>query len=509
MIGQILSINAEKYAQQIGVVFGSRGYSYADLNGRACRLANALVNMGVAPGDRVAALMNNCNHFVDLFFATAKLGAILVPVNFRLSGGEVERALDNTQPKILFAGHSMKATITQLAGSHAIPSLVRWVPDRVALADLPDNEHEQWLAQQSAVEPELPVLLTDPHLLIHSSGTTGYPKAAVWTHSTTLNSCCAKIIDFALSASDSTAVFGPLFHVGPLMDIAVPLLLCGGKLVVGESTGFDPALVLNTAAKELVTIMTIYPTMWRRVVQEVNCAQFDLSRLRMLLTGGEPISVALLHEVYARFPNAAFVNTYGSTEGGPITTFLSPADNLRKIGSIGKPAFGVHVRVVGPSDQSVGRGEVGELLVRSPFVCNGYWNQPEETAASTLNGWWRTGDLVSQDEDGFLWIEGRKKDMIISGAENIYPIEVERVIAALPGVREVSVIGVPDDTWGEAVVAFVVAEPMAGLDASRIVDHCKSHLASYKKPRHVRFVESLPRTTVNKVSKASLRKQFQ
>ena len=218
--------------------------------------------------------------------------------------------------------------------------------------------------------------------------------------------------------------------------------------------------------------------------------------------------VTLLHDVYVRFPQAEFVNTYGSTEGGPITTFLAPADSTRKIGSIGRPAFGVEIRIVGTSDETVPRGNVGELLVRSPFVCSGYWNQPAETAASTLNGWWRTGDLVSLDQDGFLWIEGRKTDMIISGAENIYPIEIERIIAALPGVTEVSVVGVPDDVWGEAVVAFVVGTPGFNLDASTIIDHCKVHLASYKKPKHVRFVNSLPRTTVNKVSKAQLRMQF-
>jgi fatty-acyl-CoA synthase len=161
------------------------------------------------------------------------------------------------------------------------------------------------------------------------------------------------------------------------------------------------------------------------------------------------------------------------------------------------------------SDEPVARGGVGELVVRSPFVCDGYWNEPEQTTASRLGSWWRTGDLVSQDEDGFLWIEGRKKDMIISGAENIYPIEIERVIAALPGVREVGIVGVPDALWGEAVAAFVVREPGSSLDASSIVAHCKAHLASYKKPKHVRFVDSLPRTTVNKVSKALLRKQFQ
>src|ERR1043165_3670552 len=225
MIGQFLSINAERHARQIAVVFGSRHYTYAELNDRACRLANALSQMGIGRGDRVATLQNNCNHFVDLFFATAKLGSILVPVNFRLAAKEVEFALNNCTPKALFAGYSMRATLTQLAGSSAVPGIVRWVPDTAAFAAAPDDEYERWLAQQDAREPERTVSLADPHLLVHSSGTTGYPKAAIWTHSTTLNSCSAKIIDFALSASDSTDVFGPLFHVGPLMVSAAPLLI--------------------------------------------------------------------------------------------------------------------------------------------------------------------------------------------------------------------------------------------------------------------------------------------
>jgi fatty-acyl-CoA synthase len=292
------------------------------------------------------------------------------------------------------------------------------------------------------------------------------------------------------------------------MDIALPLLLRGGKLIVGETSGFDPHKVLKTAAGEQVTLLMIYPTMWRRVVQEVDPFAYDLSRLRLLLTGGEPMPVPLLREVYARFPQAGFINTYGSTEGGPITTFLAATDSVSKIGSVGKPAFGVQLRIVGESNETLAGGKVGELLVRSPFVCDGYWRQPDATAASRLNDWWRTGDLASQDSDGFIWIEGRKKDMIISGAENIYPIEVEQTINLLPGVREVSVIGVPDDVWGEAVAAFIVKEPDCNLDASKVIEHCKTRLASYKKPRHVRFVDSLPRTTVNKVSKSLLRKQF-
>lgn len=509
MIGQHLLINAERYSAQTALVFGNRHQSYKELNERACRAANALAGMGIRSGDRVATLLNNCPACIELFFATAKIGAILVPINFRLTAREVRFALNNCTPKALFAGRSLQAIMQELAGGDAMPEALIWVADRIALQEQDGDDYEKWLAATSAEEPSGSGTLFDPHLFVHSSGTTGFPKAAIWTQSTTLHSSTAKIIDFSIVPSDKTAVFGPLFHVGPLMDVAIPLLLRGGTLIIGETSGFDPRKVLQMAADEGVTILTIYPTMWRRVIREVDASAFDLSSLRMLLTGGEPMPAPLLQQVYDRFPGAEFVNTYGSTEGGPVTTFLAPADNRRKIGSIGKAAFGVAIKIVDTSFEEVPRGHVGELLVRSPFICSGYWNQPDTTAHSMRDGWWRTGDLVSQDADGFLWIEGRQKDMIISGAENIYPIEIEKVIGALEGVIEVSVVGVPDETWGEAVAAFVVKAQNSELDASRIIEHCKFHLASYKKPKHVRFVESLPRTTVNKVSKAILRAQFE
>jgi fatty-acyl-CoA synthase len=302
-------------------------------------------------------------------------------------------------------------------------------------------------------------------------------------------------------------VFGPLFHVGPLMDLAVPILLRGGKLVIGASTGFDPAEVLQTVADERVTVMTIYPTMWRRIIALPDIEDYDLSSLRLLFTGGEPIPLPVLREVYRRFPRAGFVNTYGSTEGGPITTFLEPREAQRKIGSVGKAAFSVDLRVVDGEGKALAHGKVGELAVRSPFVCGGYW-RPEDTTTGLRGGWWHTGDLAWIDDEGFVWIAGRKKDMIISGAENIYPGEVEQVVAELPGVVEAAVVGVPDDEWGESIAAFVVRQPGSALDEAGIVEHCRRNLASYKKPRHVFYIDALPRTGANKVSKPMLREMF-
>jgi fatty-acyl-CoA synthase len=505
MIGYQLSINAKLRPNATAVVFGERRLDYTTLNERACRAANALLAEGIEPGDRVAIMARNCDAFMVLFFAAAKIGAVFVPINFRLAAPEIGQIVTGCWPKLMLCGTSMAGVAAEL---RAEGTLTKVIP----VADEPETvsppAFENWLRASAAEEPEITVAASQIQLLLHSSGTTGRPKGAIWLHSTTWASSLTKIIDFGLGPGDATAVFGPLFHAGPLMDLAVPILLRGGKLVIGASTGFDPADVLRVVGNERITVLTIYPTMWRRVLQLGDLEQFDRSSLRLLFTGGEPIPVEILRKVYKRFPTAGFVNTYGSTEGGPITTFLAPEDAERKIGCIGKPAFGVDVRIADDAGRSIGPSQIGELLVRSPFVCAGYWERPEETSARLRNGWWHTGDLAFRDEEGFIWIAGRKTDMIITGAENVYPIEVEQVIATLDGVSETAVIGVPDAVWGEAVAAYVVQRPGAGLHAAAIINHCRRNIAGYKVPRHVIFTDELPRTTVNKVSKTMLREWF-
>lgn len=509
MIGALLAANSVRYRHSTAVVFGDKHFSYAALNERACRLAHAMAASGVARGDRVASLMNNCHQYIDLLFAVAKLGAIFVPVNFRLAAREVKSILEKCQPKLLFVGDSVRQTVSEIEAKEALPLTLIGIMDRPQSAeDTNQDPYEAWLQAFSAQELGLPISPDDVHFLLHSSGTTGLPKAAIWTHSTTLCSSMAKIIDFELRPSDITAVFGPLFHAGPLLDLAVPLLLRGGKLIIGTTTAFDPANVIGTLAREQVTVVTIYPTMWRRVLALGNIEDYDLTGLRLLLTGGEPIPIPIIRQIYERFPSAGFINTYGSTEGGPITTCLFSDDGREKIGSVGRPAFSVDVRIVDEEMRSLGAGETGQLLVRSPFVCKGYWNNLDATQSQLTEGWWCTGDLAVRDSEGYIWITGRKKDMIISGAENIYPAEVENVISELKDVVEVAVVGVPDVDWGEAVAAFVVKAPDAPLDASTVIEHCRRNLASYKKPRHVIFIDAIPRTTVSKISKDILRSQW-
>ncbi len=511
MIGYQLTLNAELRPSAVAVAFGPRKVTYAALEQRACRLANGLTALGIRPGDRVAALLHNCNAFVEALFATAKIGAVFVPVNFRLVAREIAALLDACGPTVLLAGESFADVLATLEGRPNFPRHVLWIDDRFPDARDADSAHryETWLAAQEAAAPEVVVPRDAVQMLMHSSGTTGLPKGIIYTHATTLASCMSKITDFDLRASDVVVVFGPLFHAGPLLDLALPLLLRGGRLALGASRQFDPAKLLSTIAAERGTMVQIYPTMLRRLLSEIpDPSRYDLSSLRLITTGGEPAPLPVIRGVHERYPHVAFANTYGSTESGPMTTILRPEDSLRKIGSVGRPAFGVQVRIADPEGRALPPGEVGEVLVRGPFVTPGYWNRPELTAASSPDGWWHNGDLAWRDDEGFIYISGRSKDMIKSGAENIFPVEIEQVIAAMPGVVEVGVVGVPDEEWGEAVAAFVVKEAEAVIDGPAVVARCRQDLASYKKPRHVLFIESLPRNTTNKVDKDALRERF-
>ena len=510
MLGRQLTANAARFPGAEAVVFGARRVSYGALNERACRLANAFAALGVGRGDRVATLVHNCDAFVEVFFAAAKIGAILAPLNFRLAAREIRQLLDICTPKVLLIGESLAAAMNALQGHASVPRHLVMLADAAPGTPHPaaSSEYEQWLGAYRAAEPDVEVAFDEVQMLLHTGGTTGVPKSAMFAHATIWFSSTAKIIDFGMTRQDTAVVFGPLFHAGPLLDLAVPLLLRGGRLVIGASRQFDPERLLRAIEEERGTAVQIYPTMLRRMVAVPGIERFDVSSLRLILTGGEAVPVPVIRAVHEQFPGVAFVNNYGSTEGGPITTFLPPEDSLRKIGSVGRPSFGVEVRIAGPDGLPLPPGQVGEVLVRSPFVCRGYWNRPEATAESRRGDWWRTGDLAWLDDEGDLWIRGRSKDMIKSGAENIYPIEVEQVIAALDGVIETAVVGVPDDDWGESVAAYIVPAQGARLDAAGVIEHCRRHLASYKKPRHVRFVESLPRTTVNKVAKDVLRAYF-
>jgi acyl-CoA synthetase (AMP-forming)/AMP-acid ligase II len=509
LIGRQLALIRERRPSAIALVFGERRLTYEALDDRACRLANGLAALGVERGDRVAVFLRNCNACMEILFAAAKLGAIAVPINFRLVARELRAILDACTPDVLFAGNDFQVMHDALKSSASLPAHVFVVNENVqSEAEATQDAFEAWLQAQPRHAPDVAVAPDEPFALMHTSGSTGLPKGTIFTHATALFSSMAKIIDFGLQPSDVTVVFGPLSHAGPLMDLTLPLLLLGGRVVIGRSGGFDARRLLRTVVAEQATVVPVYPTMLRQVTLVEDVEHYDLSRLRLIITGGEAVPVPVLRTLRQRMPHVGVVNNYGSTEGGPITTFLAPADSERKMGSVGCPAFGVDLRVVDDDRHPCAARQIGEILVRSPFTTPGYWNRPELTTTRLRDGWWHTGDLGWRDDEGFLWITGRREDMIKSGTEKIYPAEVEQVIARLPGVAEVAVVGVPDEEWGEAVAAFVVTASASTVDAASVIAHCRQHLASYKKPRHVLFVEALPRNATNKVAKAALRAGF-
>lgn len=509
MIALQLAIQAARRPAQTAVVFERRRLSYAQLHERSNRFARGLAADGIGPGDRVAVMLHNGPEFFEALFGCAKLGAIFVPINFRLMAPEVARIIEACTPRLLIAGGAFVDALEALRGRDACPARVIQVDDGTSpTAAWADVDYEAWLGAHAADEP---ATLPDAEavlMLPHSSGTTGLPKGIVFTHATVMASCTAKIIDFALSPDDVTVVFGPLFHVGPLMDLALPLLIRGGCVALGRSRGFDPRRLLATIAELRGTVVPIYPTMLARVIETPVDPGLDLSSLRLIITGGEAAPLPVIEGTLERFPQVAFINNYGSTEGGPVTTHLAAADSRRKMGSVGRESFSVQIRIEDESGHPLGPGAVGELVVRSPFVCRGYWNRPSETATQSRGGWWHTGDLAWRDDEGFVWIAGRRTDMFKSGGERVYPIEIEQVIATLDGVVEVAVIGVPDDRWGETAAAYVVKAAGSALDADAVIGHCASRLAGFKRPRHVRFVESLPRGTTNKVAKDVLRRSW-
>ncbi|HEX8699777.1 MAG TPA: long-chain fatty acid--CoA ligase [Myxococcaceae bacterium] len=472
---------------------GERRITFREWNAAAHRAARFLHDaLGVRRGDRVAVLAMNCVEYLDLLFACAKLGAILQPLNWRLSSEELKGLLADAEPVVLVYGPDFQAQVDSVRG-HA-PS-VRQV---VALADSPARPSTDVLfsARESMPEGPLPSVeleASDPWVLCYTGGSTGLPKAAILTHGSLTANAANTVVSWGLSADDVALLNAPLFHTGGLNVFTTPLVYAGGASVVCR--GFDVEQVFDLVQRRVVNLVFGVPTMFIEMQRHPRFETVDFSRLKLLISGGAPCPAPVFERFFAR--GVDFKTGYGLTEAGPNNFWLPPGEVRRKPGSVGVPLFHVEMRLEG-------EGDVGELLIRGPHVCAGYWRRPEETARTLAGGWLHTGDLAERDADGCYRIVGRVKDLIISGGENIYPAEVEGVLAGHPEVAEVAVIGVPDPKWGEVPRALVVSRPGTALTAEALLSYCQGRLARYKTPKTVRFVESLPRTAAGKVDRREL-----
>ncbi len=459
------------------MIFQDRSTSYAELAARTTRLATQLRAAGVQPGDRVSYLGPNHPAFVETMFATHQLGAIFVPLNFRLTATEIEYQLDDSGASTLVYAPECAGVVGDLAG-----------PRMIAL----DAEFERWLSEGPGEPIDVPVSRDDTAAILYTSGTTGRPKGAMLTHANLIWNTYNLLVDVDVTSTEVTLITAPLFHVAALAQTLLPTFIKGGCSVLAPTWDVDRCYDL--IEKHGVTWMFGVTTMFAALAQSPRWQTADLSSLRCLMSGGAAVPVSLIRTYQER--GLVFCQGYGLTETAPGATFLEASESIRKVGSAGVPVFFADVKVEG-----------GEVLIKGPNVTPGYWGNPEATeAALTKDGWFRSGDIAKLDDEGHLYIVDRLKDMFISGGENVYPAEVESAIFEHPSVAEVAVVGVADEKWGEVGRAFVVCRPGAQLTLAELSEFLRPKLAKYKIPAHLDLLDHLPRTGSGKIQKAELRR---
>ena len=503
-----LARHARKIPDATAVRFDGSGRTYRELDIRVTRLANALGARGVGAGDRVAVLAANSLEVVESYLAALRLGGICVPINFRLVAGEVAYALADSGATAAVVGAPLADLLAR--AREQVPEVHTCLVIGGADAGLADAEdYEQALREASSEPTELQIDDHAPAFIMYTSGTTGRPKGAVLTHYNLMLHGFSSLVHLGVTTDDRVFLSGvPLFHIAGVAGI-LPNLLNGGHSVIMPTGGFDAQQTVTLLEKERVTTCFFVPSQWQAICQVPDIDSRDLSALRRISWGAAPASKTLLRTMIEKFPGAQVVTAFGQTECSPVTCYLRGEDAIRKIGSVGTPMLNVEVRVVDNEMNDVPKGEVGEIVYRGPVVMKEYWNKPEETRAAFAGGWFHSGDLVREDEDGYFYVVDRKKDMIISGGENIYCAEVEDVLAAHPKVAEIALIGVPDPRWGETPLAVIAPRDASNPpSAADIESYCREHLAGYKRPRRLSVVDSLPRNPSGKVLKTELRARY-
>ena len=483
-----------------------RSYTYKELNERINKLANGLLDLGVNKGVKIGILMYNSIEFFDLFYASAKIGAVMVPINFRLVPSELEYIINQSEMEILIYSQDFQSTIDEIHGKLTRLNHYIFVGEDVPKDAL---DYSSIIYRQSGSEPAVSwaVGQDDLVMIMYTSGTTGLPKGVMFTHSQLLWSAASQAINYKFCKNDVTLITGPLYHVGALVDLSIGVTNMGGMNVIMPSKNFDIKTLLDTIQRHRVTNLLLFPIMVIRMLNLPDIAEYDLSSLRFAIVGGERIDPHLLKQFHEKWPWVKLYQAYGLTEGSEFTSILEPEYVISKAGSIGREFFNVEIRLVDSNGNDVPIGEVGEIVNRSPATRGGYWKNEKATEETFGYGWCCTGDLGKIDEDGFLWIAGRKKDMIRSAGENIYASEVEAAIMKHPNVLEVAVYPVPHPEWTECVMASIVLKDNCSMNEEEIVNHCKQHIAPYKKPKYIEFIDSLPRNASNKVLKYILMKK--
>ncbi len=506
--GEQLARQARKTPDKIAFKFEGRSLSFLQLDERVNRLARALAARGVERGDRVAVLMTNRLEVVESYLAGCRLGAVVVPVNFRLAAGEIAFIVDDSGSKALLVDAGLAGMARAVRAEQTALSTCLVTGGAEAEAGEGAESYEAALAAASADPVVVDVPESDPAFIMYTSGTTGRPKGAVLSHFNLLMNTLNLMITEGISGDDEVWLSGlPLFHIGGLNGI-LPYLILGGTSVILPSGQFDAAQVVGMLEAEAITGCYFVPTQWQAICAVPGVSERSLS-LRRISWGASVAPPSVLQAMADTFRGVANYNAFGQTEMSSVTCVLLGEDAVAKMGSVGKPVVNVEARIVDDQMVDVAVGDPGEIVYRGPTVLQGYWNNPEATAEGFAGGWFHSGDVCRMDEDGFIFVVDRKKDMIISGGENIYCAEVEAVIDAHPKVKEVALIGIPHERWVETPRAIVVAvDPGDPPSEEDVIKFCRERLASYKKPTSVVVVDELPRNASGKILKTVLRDEY-
>jgi len=500
-IPYLLKRGAFKHPDRDAIVLEAGRWSYAQWEANANKRAWALSKQGINKGDHVATIFLNGNEVLETYLALMKLGAVIVPLNVRFSPKELHYIVEHSDASALILSHEFESYIREI--KQDLPKVKRYLKSRgetsrdmVALEEIYQGESEQ--------EPPVEIEEEDIATILYTAGTTGRPKGVLLSHRNCVWGAVNIACNVDLQSEYRVLMVFPLYHAAAFM-ILVSDLFVGCTNVTMRT--FDPKRVMELIGEEKINRMTFPPTVWNFILQLPDLDQYDTQTVRALSSGAESMPLETKKKLLALFPNAGLGETYGMTESAATITTLHPKDVLRKMASVGKPFMNVEIRLVDEHDRDIAMGDAGEILARGPSIMVGYYKDPEATSQTLKGGWLHTGDLGRLDEEGFLYIVDRKKDMIITGGENIYPREIEEVLYAHPKILEAAVIGLPDPTWGERIHAVVALKEGKRLTEQEVIDYCKAHIASFKKPRSVEFVDRLPRSPAGKVLKRILKER--
>lgn len=500
LVDEMLNRSARRFPNKTAIVDDNRRFTYVTLLKRVNQLAGWFQSKGINKGEKVALLLYNSIEITECLIALGKIGAVAVPVNFRLQQLEFEYILQNSDAKMLIAHQDFVDIIGKMRVN--LPLL-----EEVIVVDQQEAKHHSYFSYDDIFEtafiPSLEELKDDDDfLIVYTSGTTGKPKGAVLTHKNVFMNSVNMCLECSLTKDEVQVISTPLFHIGGISALTM-LLLVGGTTILLRK--FDPEHLLQIFDKEKVTYSFMVPSMWNILLELPSFKNYNVTSIQKICCGAATTPLELKKKLLKHFPSAGVFDTFGHTEMAASTSTLKASDSLLKTGSVGLPYSNVEVRVVDENMNDCAPGEVGEIVYRGPTTMKEYYKNAEATKEAVNGGWLHSGDLVKLDDEGYITVVDRKKDMIISGGENIYPKEIEEVLYTHPDILEAAVVGIPDEKWGETVKAYIVLRNGKSITAQQVIDYCTDKMARYKKPHYVEFLEELPRNGSGKILKTKLR----